>query len=902
MFAGLRHHETREAYSRLSDAVAEFRRLSCGVNISLCELADVRLPENLRLQSADLPWLDAWAENLGPPGQLDFGFVAGLFLLRASERNRRFAKPGEVWAEAFCGYPCETLAILMLNSSTPSHVLADALEEIVSAWKLRNALEYSGVQKWYRTIMMQFGMTKGSFGKIPSWLGPLATQSNDCGSTIINLLKSGQMVSPSFIKFLSVLKKYRRKEITVLEALKILVVSPWVVPELLNNLLNHTNTNMHIHVADDDEATSFADFMAPVLLHWNSGNPEFITHLKPVSTDDALLEKWHVPAINVVAGSQPLGRLNRNPDGSYAPVNAGNVLIKAPAASLAIRLETRGGLVIHSVVAELFDDEDPVAWFLPSRAANTFCNNSPPAKVQSMIIRTPPQWVVRGAESHRSGPCGCTYWRVLAGTANVAVLDPYDAIHWLPGESKSTSRKAEGNLALLNPNHHGHVSELHIRSRFRPALVAWDNHNQVIRASWPADPAGKMNPGGIMAVDAELLRSGIQLTCTVQKPNVRRTMVLRPTENPNLSIFGVLRHADSWQEVDPGKPANANALGRTPYHIAVGSPIMRHEKNCPINLMEGSRSHRTLLGRKKMLPRLDGLGERVSAHQEENSIVLYEALYQGGSVDQARLEKGTLIIDLLHQSERDCEKHSVIIWDEITGIRSFCGSEIMDGDDHRSLRVQLPGSFSPRCAALAYEGVALGWAPVGALSGLMRQVTGKLLTSTPEEALELFAICRWFPLPVLMETGDIRTRMVQGANRHGLAFLKAWLSDAGLPAGLAYDPNAMAFRRRWDVTSCLLVSWRPSQDEVPELSPLLFPDIEKIKTPENWIPLITWNPAIAAFLMDAVRFFNTRNSRKDCALVFLAALGGGDDDPPVCDLVRAWRDSSTLAPMTDFFK
>jgi len=905
MFAGLSHQETRKAYDRLSDAVAGLRRLSGGGKISLCELANNRLPENLRLQFSDLPWLDAWAENLGPPGQLDIGFVAGLFLLRASERNRRFASPGEVWAEAFCGYPANTRLVLMLNASAPSHALADALRSILRAWDLRNALDHGKVQFWYRTIMVQFGIPRASFEKIPFWLGPSVDQAEEHGSMIVRLLKGGSLASPSFLKFIGILKRYRRKEIQHYQAATLLASSPWVVPDLVDEVLKNTTLRPDIRVAsDDDDNRHFDGFIDKMRLRWNDSVPEFITRLLEVPGDDALIANWTIPTIDIWVGKQRLGRMSRNRDGSYSPGTDEKITIQQPKSSMVVQLLTTTHLVLGSIPVELFDDDEPVAWFLPGQVTATYHNGPAPKRVQSMVIRTPDGWTVPGADDHRSDFCGSIYWRIIQNAQCLAVLDPDGAAYWQVVRGSLVEVPTNVRLALLNPLGHGYIDSLNLGDKFRPDLEGWDNYTQVIRACWPPNSTGTLNPGGVMAVSIELLRTRIKLTCTIQGKHGPQKMAMRPTANPALYLFGVLRNTDEWEEVDANIPMNTHVIARSPYHIAAGSPIFPVEKSIKTQLLEGSRQHGCLLGRKNILPRLDGLGERVMAVQDDSSVVLHETIYHGGIVSHSTVENDSISIVLLQPMEElDHQKHTMIAWNQAGGLRIYSVVQIEKSSDHMSLRISIPDFGPTGCVGLAFDGVSLGWAPVGQLTDLMKVIAQTLQTANPVPFLELATFCRWLPLPVLMETGDIRARMVHGSCHNGLALLKAWLSDTGLPAGLAYTQDSMAFRRRWDVTSRLLGNWHPTLNEAIEVSDLLFPEISQIQNPENWAPLLKWNPAIVAFLMDAMRLCGNQQSRKVWACSFLASLVGiEEDEPPVCNDIRQWRDSIQMAPLSCFIQ
>ena len=904
MFDGVEAGSTVQAYNRLSCAIIALKARNGNKVISLCELADNLLPADQRLVPSDLAWLDQWAGMVNPPVNDDrFTMVAGLFLLRACERNRRHGRLGEVWPESVVGYSTATRAALLLpGASSPSPRFAHALDQFARANGLRHALDLDGVQRWYRTFMLQYGLVRAGFERIPFLLGPPIENDADIGSRIFRTLRVGPLASASFRRLIQTLKSLRRGDISRSVASVIVKANPWVLHEHIENLFNQSMTRRDIRVADDDEESlDINDFMEPPLLHWNGGKPAFVTRFKPVPPDSALLLGWTATSLQVWSGTYELGRFMRNRDGSYSPSNQGADVILDPAlASMAIRVQTRSGAIVCSAMMLLFDEEDAVAWFVPSRGTDIYRSSLRPPRNGNVVIRTPMGWTVNGAQSQATGPCGGCYWHVPAGNAEISIQDPEGDCYW----NSTRPRESAGlvaRLGILNPSSLGYAGPLHRGDQFRPRMEGWDGTTDVVRASWPANPDGNLNPGGAMALDPELLRTGLRMHCTIARAHGKQRLTVKPMAGADLSLYGVLRQGIQWETVNPNASVNTQAIGRTQYHVAVGAPVVTAESNrsSPISLREGSLHRGRLVGRHKILPHFDGLGESIRAVQDGREIVLFQNVYHGGNVDYAAIHDGRLVLNLLQPIEdTDTDNYQIVTWGPEEGI-AFLPLET--GSRAKTLAAEITGA--PLCAGVIFGGYLLGWAPTTNLNTLMDAVANCFAAANSATALQLAALSRWFPWPVLLDNIIIRKSLVQAMTQHGLEVLRAWIGNDGLPGGLNHSEQPSERDRRWDVTRALVGEWRPANRQDTELLiDLLFPDPGMLASSDTWTRLIRWNPAWVARVLDLLQMARTTGARRAWIGPCLIALEDSNNpDANLAHELRRWRDSNPPVPMSTIF-
>ncbi len=902
MFDGVEAGSTVQAYNRLSCAIIALKARNGNKVISLCELSDNSLPTDQRLMPSDLAWLDQWAGMVKPPVNDDrFTMVAGLFLLRACERNRRYGRLGEVWPESVVGYSTATrTALLLPGASSPSTRFANALERFTRASELRHGLDLDGVQKWYRTFMLQYGLVRAAFERIPFLLGPPIENGADIGSCIFKMLRVGVHASTSFKRLIQTLKSLRLGEISRSAASAIVKSNPWVLQEHIENLFNQSMTRRDIRVADDDEVSlDTSDFMEPPLLHWHGSKPVFVTRFKPVPPDSALFLGWTATSLQVWSGTHELGRFMRNRDGSYSPSNEGTEVILDPSlASLAIRVQTRSGAIVYSAMTLLFDEEDSVAWFAPSRGTTIYRSILRPPRKGNMVIRTPIGWKVNGAQSQATGSCGGCYWRVSADNAEISILDPEGDCYWNSTRPKESEGLAP-RLGILNPSSLGYAGPLYLGDQFRPRMEGWDGTTNVVRASWPANPDGNLNPGGALGLDPELLRTGLRMHCTIARTHGRQRLTVKPVAGADLALYGVLRQGLQWETVNPNVSVNTQAIGRTQYHVSVGAPLVSGDSNrpSPISLREGTLHRGRLIGRHKILPHFDGLGESIRAVQDGREIVIFQNVYYGGNVDHAAIHDGRLVLNLLQPIEdTDTDNYQIVTWGPEEGI-AFLPLET--GSRAKALAAEITGT--PLCAGITFGGYLLGWAPTTKLENLMEAVANSFASANSATALQLAALSRWFPWPVLLDNTKIRSRLVQAMTQHGLEVLMAWIGNDGLPTGLNHSEQPPERDRRWDVTRQLVGRWRPATDqEIYRLFQLLFPDTSLMNSNDAWTRYICWNAALVARVIDLLPMVKTPESRRSWLSPCFAALDESSDTDLVNKL-RQWRDSNPPAPMSIIF-
>ena len=103
------------------------------------------------------------------------------FLALCSYVAQRNAVEGDMWSNVNDSLGSQLRRILFSGPGSPRRFLRDATEDICRKLRIRHAFGREGEQSWFRTVFLQFGLSRRGFNRLPFWLGqgalpPVAVQ------------------------------------------------------------------------------------------------------------------------------------------------------------------------------------------------------------------------------------------------------------------------------------------------------------------------------------------------------------------------------------------------------------------------------------------------------------------------------------------------------------------------------------------------------------------------------------------------------------------------------------------------------------------------------------------------------------------------------------------------------
>ena len=222
---------------------------------SICEsLQSIRKPPKSLCQispsKADFVWLSRWAQNLDEQTTKHFlvtkpfhtrpnafslsnrEIIGLMFLMLASETARREGKEGQVWP-LFLSKFSETTASLMKINGELGPWVKRSVEQAVYSQGLRNVIGKTGIQYHYLTVFLQFGMTRNAIRRLPFYLS-----GHPVPEAVKYLLSEHSDVrSRTFQHLWEMLVGYRDERVGENEVRAFLENSTWILPEWTKEIL-----------------------------------------------------------------------------------------------------------------------------------------------------------------------------------------------------------------------------------------------------------------------------------------------------------------------------------------------------------------------------------------------------------------------------------------------------------------------------------------------------------------------------------------------------------------------------------------------------------------------------------------------------------------------------------------
>ena len=250
------------------------------------QLPAPRSVAELRLGEGDVEWLRTWgAEMSGETArwseqrrllsepeatrQQAFGLV---FLALAAETARREATEGRVWGPVRRRTSTSAASVLFDSQGQPRQGLKDALESACRRWQLRHVFGQEGLQEWYVSVYIQFGLTEQTIGsRLPSRLA----SAESVPTAVHHLLHDARLRSSTFSSLWNTLVGVRRRNVSDQRARQLLMDSPWALDEWTDELLEAAVSRMDLEPSGRFEEDVTPSLFTAPRLEWAEGKPTF---------------------------------------------------------------------------------------------------------------------------------------------------------------------------------------------------------------------------------------------------------------------------------------------------------------------------------------------------------------------------------------------------------------------------------------------------------------------------------------------------------------------------------------------------------------------------------------------------------------------------------------------------
>ena len=760
----------------------------------------------------DYQWLCGWAKRLTPRHLQKWlsGFnsrmvafqsgdvvlscadAAGcLLLLLAAESARREASEGNIWPAVRRRFTDPVLRVLFDVQGQPRPEFKDAMEGAARKLGLRHIFGVAGTHNYYVSVYLQFGFTRKGIERLPHWLAGLpASEAVSCliGDTEG---RGARLGSESFESLWNILRAYRRNNVTESDVRRALLLSPWVLPDWSDALLEQAVKSREIgeYRAGSLEPLPLS-FLAEPRLQWDSSAaPVFTTSVVNLADFDLTSDRYRVSV-----GDAHLVTLLRTDDGQYTtPLE--RVALPSTTADFTVTLADDNGTVVATQLVQLWDPDADVELFDLATGWRLDGYNARRAlgKDYGLLVSLDLNVEPSGLRFHvvGSGSHGKRLHLLPAGDVQmvrVTMSDTGGEVSELWNSERNAVVRAESsepswasqvytNMVPLGPE------RLERYRSIRIASLGSDVALQYVRVGGVPLGFTPDGDGAFRTKEFDISRS-ISATKPHQvrvKLGLRRGAERAVVERDCFANSdGVMRATgDGWKVVDPFGRLSAGDALRSTYRLVMsemGAPVS------DLALMEGSVFLDRAWSRPRGLRQLGGYGAPLEIRAPYNppddvaSLVIASAVCDTGvltGVNQSA--DGDLCLRFRDPLEPD-NGYEVVLWSMDSSPLTYSAADTVVQQDHEwyLLEADYPGESC--CVAVSYHGTLIGaWWPYTASS---------IGAVGADSALATAAMLRWIHAPVL-DSGWLNA--VQSfAWQYPAQALAAWLRDGGLPVGLAH--------------------------------------------------------------------------------------------------------------------
>jgi hypothetical protein len=760
------------------------------IKAKLYELPAPRSLCELRLSRDDYNWLVDWASNVTAATLTEYlnrepwrrtpdleGFsnreaLGTLFLVLAAEAARRESREGSVWptfVNKFSDAARSTIAFMEgVNSSVRQSIEASA-----QSLRLRNAFGHTGIQYYYVSIFLQFGITRRGLRQLPYWLtGRTVTE------TIRYLMEGSSTHSPSFAKFWTLLVDFRNRRVGEDQFRRFLRTTPWVLPEWHDEVcrLAKAQPGDDEDEFDDDYADQL--LTEPTLVWSYPDEPHFQFELGNTKAL-GLNEREYVLRIE---GWKDI-RLRQSSD-RLRPTEPIRIPFSIPQPTLVlldVNEEEK-----HRVELELWDPSEEIAIFDIS--------NGKRIDAFEQFIRINRSYAVVTTDDLVPSHSIDKWFR----------LQKFDKMAWFLAEGWSKDFSfawSDGELCWQPNLSVGDESGLPFavkqisvqcdskRAQIGDAINVSVNAPSSVRIK-SLRLAGSRHQlpfenGKIdlptLTVTPKIAASGFKMAMIVEFEEKK----YRVTKAVPITTSGSVRwNGYSWDPVQRETALEADDAQSYTYKLFLPQRIKDNLSD--FGIFEGDSFCGRLKRRRQHLGLLSGYGaplvvkKMFNATQEDDSVEICSAVRNSGILHSATYaDNVTIQIDFKRPLDL-ADKHAVIIWPDDSE-PTFLSSEELSQTSESTWQVICPSIRDFIALAIAYDGVRIGAQWPDSIDSFLANASGRIWPG------KIAAYLRWMGFPILAARNFDTVRKF--AYSYPDDVLAAWLSDYALHTGLNYHNN-----------------------------------------------------------------------------------------------------------------
>lgn len=769
LFNGIPHNEGVHTITRASQRLCEeLEKLP--IPRSLCEL---------KCSRGDVDWLKKWLRNLnyghalnwlvyerydsapgiGASKRQALGLLLFLFL---AESVRHELREGSVW-NTFRSFASEKLYDVLFVQHHPNGHLLSALVDAASRFALRNVFGRPGVQQYYISIYLQFGITARGFAQIGHWLySPPETvlhlTSETCASTY----------SAEFTTCWNRLRDYRAGDCTRSAAQTMLEHSPWFVIDRFESAFDSI-------AARSQSANTSVQPQPIATLKWKPNEqPKFEYRITGLNTlhlsDDIYMMKL---------GDVTLSRVVRGQDDCFSDVT---VTLPADHAIVIVELKSMDDELITTWEVELWSDDEDIECFELPRGeryhwASALNRNSTYAILASDLLEPTDkdvQWTT-------IAPASKKLWLIPVEKLAQWQLNYEGEVFWQPVLSGERAPCLESlSVRTLDTSNLTDNDEIHLSV-----------------TGVPADVSVRKGKIGTLALNFEryskywfsrpefflpqaLGLNGLQVSLLLQRADERFRLV-RPVK---LNMNAVLKWSNKkWTYLSRGDSITARSAKLDSFKIFL--PEILSDNAEDVALFEGETYCRPFTERRQPIGALGGYGASLCAApafigtKSKNVCTLISEVIDTGVISSWVYTNGKLRI-LLNRCIEPTDLHEVFLWSYQSEPFVIGRASVTCSSTTWELQVPNREAAKPLAVAIAYDGHLLG----SLFTDTHRYARLANDTLTPETAA---ALLKWWHAPILSKS--MFPQISKSAHAYPAEYLGAWLDQDGLPGNLSFSED-----------------------------------------------------------------------------------------------------------------
>lgn len=792
----------------------------------------------LGLSRQDVSWLKLWFSHHGPScgswlrgDKMETGPAAvtnrerlGLLLIVvAGEAAREDGDEDSLWRVVQAALPAtHELRIALFPRGQPSRLCKEIISEAARRFRLRHALDLDDAQKYYETVRLQFGFTyRGAIKRLPDWLDglgmPIAVQ------TLLGETAHPELAALSFRTVWEAMRNYRRGSATADEARVVLQRSAWLRRHWIEPLLQQAGmrrASVAPRVSAAPEAQQDGPgLVARVKLSWPPGGaPQLELDLNE-SVVRATFSGFETDQLIFAIDGRRVERWLRQGDGTWVGQrrlscgeDAAGVPNLRPGLLTVSTKEGQGSEQVDLTQADVGIRGDVLVFDLVDGSLLPEETALETSRGYALVCE--PDLALAGLDSHERSLYGSRkVYRLAPGWAQTAHLTLEDLSFWEPRIAQLPARES-ARIDLEGPEGLKLGSDCFLTLSGLPADARCPGLT-IGRSRFELEAGGEVGRWKTVKpvnVDASLALGLERVRVEAVTSSGRRLYKPRL----RLDLVGMAQLASDGSAM--GQPV-WRTVGQGVMDIAGGSGYVRvftgGARVTEAVLYEGfALRARNALNRPVQVGKLglEAWGAPLRLVLKKGA---YEATSLVGATEDRDLVEGFSYFPQqrrpnppriwLRSPVDPDERHKLVTWErqgskQVVAMTSPTG--LSTGEGGRVWMLSEP----PRAQALglAFGGVRLGaWCNRDAIASGIREALLDHATAS-DALLELFALLRWFRVPVL--SPDLRHEVQRAANKRPVDLVRAWLLGDGLPEGLHHRQKEHGTEA---VVRDLLWKWEP---------------------------------------------------------------------------------------------